>query len=163
MALTKDKKRAIADKLDSLVADAKSIVFVHAKGLPVQDTQAMRATLRENGVSYYVAKKTLIGRVLDAKGFSGEKPVCGAELSLACGTDLVAPAREVQGFVKSTKGKVAILGGVFEGRYMSAEEMTEIATIPSLHTLHAQFVNLVNSPIQRFVTVLSRIAEKKEA
>jgi ribosomal protein L10 len=68
----------------------------------------------------------------------------------------------VQAFVKSTKEKVRIVGGVFEGRYMSASEMSEIAMIPSQHTLYAQFVMLINSPIQQFVMALDQIAHKKE-
>lgn len=39
--------------------------------------------------------------------------------------------------------------------------MTEIATIPSMQVLRGQFVNLINSPIQRFVVALNQIAESK--
>lgn len=162
MALTKQKKVEIFTKVQEALKGAGSVVFVKAKGVTVGDTQKMRTTLKENGVSYYVAKKTLVKRALDEKGYTGEIPVFDGELALAWGEDLVAPAREVQGFVKSTKDKVSILGGVFEGRYMSASEMTVIATIPSQQTLYAQFVNVINSPIQGFVVSLSKIAEKKE-
>jgi ribosomal protein L10 len=39
--------------------------------------------------------------------------------------------------------------------------MVTIAQIPGLKTLQAQFVNLINSPIQRLVIGLNAIAEKK--
>ena len=39
--------------------------------------------------------------------------------------------------------------------------MTEIALIPSRETLLAQFVNIINSPIQGFASVLDQIAEQK--
>jgi ribosomal protein L10 len=39
--------------------------------------------------------------------------------------------------------------------------MLEIAMIPSREVLYAQFVNLINSPIQRFAVVLNAIAESK--
>jgi ribosomal protein L10 len=41
--------------------------------------------------------------------------------------------------------------------------MTAIAAIPSQKTLYAQFVNLINSPIQRFAVVLDAIAKTKTA
>ena len=163
MAITKAKKEEIAAKVTQALDEAGSVVFVHVKGLPVGDTQAMRSKLREQGVSYYVAKKTLIKRALEAKQYQGEMPALDGELSLVWGEDLVAPAREVQEFVTSTKDKVAILGGIFEGRYMNASEMTEIASIPSQKTLYAQFVMLINSPVQQFVMALDQIAQKKEA
>jgi large subunit ribosomal protein L10 len=163
MAITKQKKEKVFGKVQDALKDAGSVVFVHYKGLSVSDTQDMRASFRENGVSYYVAKKSLIKRALHEKNIEGELPSLEGELALAWGEDLLAPAREVQGYVKSTKEKVKILGGVFEGRYMSADEMTVIASIPSKHTLYAQFVNVINSPIQGLVVSLSKIAEKKEA
>jgi large subunit ribosomal protein L10 len=162
MALTKQKKEEVFAKVQNALNEASSVVFVHSKGLTVGDTQNMRSKFRENGISYYVAKKTLVKRALDEKNFEGTMPVCEGELAIAWGKDLVAPARETQEFVKSTKGKVVIVGGVFEGRYMSATEMTEIASIPSQHVLYAQFVNVINSPIQGLVICLSKIAEKKD-
>lgn len=161
MAITKEKKEEVYAKVQHALDEANSVVFVHSKGLSVDDSQGMRSTFRENGVSYYVAKKTLITRALDEKKYEGERPAFDSELALAWGEDLVVPAREVQEFAKSTKGKVSILGGVFEGRYMDAAEMTEIASIPSQQTLYAQFANIINSPIQGFVMSISQIAETK--
>ena len=163
MALTKEQKQAVSGKVDAALDEAGSVVFVHQKGLSVEDSQLMRSKLKEEGVSFYVAKKTLVKRALNERTYGGEQPVFDGELAIAWGEDLVAPAREVQEFVKSTKEKVQIRGGIFEGRYMSASEMTEIASIPSQHTLYAQFVNVINSPIQKFAVAIDRIAEKKEA
>ncbi len=162
MALTKEKKEEIFAKIKTALDEAESLAFVNSKGMSVSDTQEMRNKLREEGVSYYVAKKTLIKRALSDKKYDGEMPSFDGELAIAWGKDLVAPARGVQEFVKSTKDKVALLGGIFEGRYMNAAEMTEIASIPSQQTLYAQFVNIINSPIQGLVMSLSQIAEKKE-
>jgi large subunit ribosomal protein L10 len=163
MALTKEKKKEVYTKIQNALDEANSVVFVHSKGLSVSDSQGMRNTFRENGVSYYVAKKTLITKALEEKQYKGERPTFDSELALAWGEDLIAPAREVHEFAKGTKDKVSIIGGIFEGRYMDAQEMIEIASIPSQQTLYAQFVNIINSPIQGFVMSLNQIAEKKEA
>jgi ribosomal protein L10 len=64
-------------------------------------------------------------------------------------------------FQKKFENKVSILGGVFEGKFMDKESMLSIAAIPSQKTLYAQFVNLINSPIQGLVIGLNAIAEKK--
>ena len=163
MALTKEKKKEVFAKIKNALDEAETVAFVSSKGMSVSDTQEMRNKLREEGVSYYVAKKTLIKRALDDKKYDGEMPLFDGELAIAWGKDLIAPARGIQEFVKSTKDKVALLGGIFEGRYMNAAEMTEIASIPSQRTLYAQFVNIINSPIQGLVMSLSQIAEKKES
>lgn len=161
MAINRAKKTEIVDKLKKAFKDAKSLVFVNFKGLTVGNTTEMRRALKGEKVSYTVAKKTLASRALDEEKFEGEKPVLEGELALAWGEDPVAPARGVYNFVKKFPENLKILGGIFEGRYITAGEMIEIAKIPGLEVLRGKFVNIINSPIQRFAVALSEIAKKK--
>lgn len=161
MAITKAKKGEVVDKLKAAFKGAASVVFVNFKGLTVGNTTEMRRTLKNEGVSYSVAKKTLTARALDEHKFQGEKPELPGELALAWGEDLVAPARSVYGFMKKFPENLKILGGIFEGRYMTSAEMLGIAQIPSMDVLRGKFVNIINSPIQRLAIALNEIAKKK--
>ena len=161
MAINKAKKTEIVDKLKKAFKDAKSLVFVNFKGFSVGNTTLMRRTLKGEKISYTVAKKTLTSKALEGEKFEGEKPNLEGELAMAWGEDLVAPAREVYNFVKKFPENLKILGGVFEGRYMTALEMIEIAKIPGLDILRGKFVNIINSPIQRMAIALNEIAKKK--
>lgn len=161
MAITKEKKKEILVDLEKAVSDAKSVVFVNFHGLPVSDASAMRRALRAEKVGYKVAKKTLVKRVLAGQTISGSQPSLEGELALAYGSDQIAPARGIFEFQKKLEGKVSILGGIFDGKYMSKEEMIGIASIPSMDVLRGMFVNIINSPIQRMAIALSEIAKKK--
>ncbi|MDB5266695.1 MAG: rplJ [Parcubacteria group bacterium] len=161
MAISKAKKGEIVDKLADALKSAKSLVFVNFHGLKVSQASAMRRTLKTEGVSYSVAKKSLTKRVLDSEKFEGAQPELTGELAMAWSDDLIAPARGVYGFQKKFPEGLKILGGVFEGRYMSKSEMEGIATIPTTPVLRGMFVNIINSPIQRFAIALGQIAEKK--
>ncbi len=163
MSISKTKKEEIVKGLKDSLKDAESTVFVNFHGLSVGDTTDLRRKLTEEGVGYTVAKKTLIKKVLGDIAPSGDQPALDGELAIAYGEDLLAPAREVYEFQKTHKDKISILGGIFEGGYKSQVEMVEIASIPAPQVLRAQFVNLINSPIQGFVMALNAIADKKEA
>jgi len=163
MAITKQKKEGIVDKLRGGLADAQSAVFVGFKGLSVGETTELRKKLREEGVKYTVAKKTLMRRVLGDVSPKGDMPELLGEVAIAYGTDLLAPAREVYGFEKKFKNKVKILGGIFDGAYKNQPDMMSIATIPAPEVLCGMFVNVINSPIQGFVIALDKIAEKKSS
>jgi len=163
MAITKEKKKEIVARVKEAIDSSNSVVFVNFHGLGVSDTTKLRKDLRDEGVGYTVAKKTLIKRVLSESKVEGDMPILEGELAVAYAKDLITPARGVYDFQKIHKDSIAILGGVFEGRYMNKEEMTEIATIPPMPILYGQFVNLINSPIQGLVVALSAIADKKEA
>ena len=161
MALTKYKKGEILKKLEDIFGNSKSAVFVNFKGLKVADTAEMRNALRSKYVGYFVAKMTLIKRVLSGVGLNGEMPELLGETAVAYGNDITAPARGVHEFAKKFKDNIVISGGIFEGRYMNEAEMTEIASIPPLKTLYGMFVNIINSPIQRCAIALDQIAQSK--
>ncbi len=163
MAKTREQKTEIIEKLTGAIKNAGSMVFVNFHGLGVTDTNEMRSSLKEQDVKYLVAKKTLVRRVLGGSGVEGDLPAFDGELAVVWGDDQIAPARSVKEFTDKHKKELSILGGIFENRFMGKEEMTVIASIPSLQTLYGQFANVINSPIQGFVVALNAIAEKKEA
>ena len=163
MAITKAKKHDIVAKVADALKDALSVVFVRFSGLSVADTSAMRKNLKNEGVGYYVAKKTLIRRALAGKGYAGEVPELPGEIAIAWSTtDATSAARGIHEHGKKHKGALSIVGGVFEGLFADAAKMQAIATIPSVPVLRGMFVNVINSPIQGFVIALNKIAENLE-
>ncbi len=162
MAITKEKKKSILDKLDK-IKDSESVVFVNFKGIPVSENTAMRQELSKNDVAYYVAKKTLVKKAFTDSKIQGDMPLLDGELAVVYGNDSTGPAREIFAFQKKLDGRVNILGGVFEHKFMNKTQMEEIAMIPSLHVLRGMFVNVINSPIQGFAMAIKAIADKKTA
>lgn len=161
MALTKAKKSEVLAKAKD-IAKSPAVVFANFHGLTVAQATELRNKLREEGVGYFVAKKTLVKKAFSEAGVSGDMPALPGELALAYASDLVAPARGIYEFQKKFDKKVSIMGGVFDGAFKTREEMTEIAAIPSLQTLRGMFVNIINSPIQGMVIALNAVATKKQ-
>lgn len=160
MAITKQKKSEILEKLKTIVKEAGALAFVNFHGLTVADIMEVRRGLRKADVGYFVAKKTLMKKALQEGSFQGTLPELSGEIGLAWSKDSVAPAREIFTFEKKFEKKIALVGGVFEGKFLNKQEIGVIASIPSRQTLYAQFVNLINSPRQRFAVVLSEKAKK---
>jgi len=161
MAITRQKKEEIVAKVADITKSAKTLVFAQFKGLTVAEQNEMRKALRPLGVGYVVAKKSLVGRALDAAKYEGTMPLLEGEVSLAYGEDEIAPARELAVFVKKFGEHLAFAGGVFGGKFMNKEEITAIAAIPGLETLRAMFAQVINSPRSRFAVVLSEVAKGK--
>ena len=160
MAINKAKKETILSKLEGVKGEADSIVFVKFNGMTVANTTAMRETLRQKGVGYFVAKKTLMKRTF-GESYTGTMPQLDGEIAIAYSTDAIAPAQNIKEFAGKYKDSLSIVGGVFQGVFKDKAEMTEIASIPPLQVLRGMFVNVLNSPIQGMVIALDAIAEKK--
>jgi large subunit ribosomal protein L10 len=159
MPLLKSKKEEIIKDLENSINDSASVVFVNFHGLRAQDETALRKDLREQGVSYKVSRKTLLKRAMQDKGF-GDLPELGGEVAIAYSKDSIAPAREVYNFQKTHKGMMNILGGVFEGQFVDASRMMEIALIPGREVLLSKIAFLLKAPIQKLAIGLSEVAKK---
>lgn len=163
MAITKAKKSEILAKLTDALGEARAASFVGFSKLTVADASAMRRDLREKGVRYYVAKKTLMKRALADRSYQGDMPELPGEVAIAwtAGDDATVPAREVYEYGKKLKGALTLLGGIFEGAFADKGAMTAIATIPPVPVLRGMFVNVINSPIQGLVIALDKIREQR--
>ena len=159
--MSKQKKQEIYSGLEAGLKGAESAVFVNFHGLTVADVTELRRKLRESGVSYTVAKKTITRKVLEKMGCKGEIPELSGELAIAYGLDQIAPAREVNEFEKKFQNRVSILGGIFEGSFRDREGMKIIASIPSREVLLSQIAYLLKSPMQRIAIAVSEVAKKK--
>ena len=162
MAVLKAKKKEILENLEGALNKAESVVFVNFHGLNVGDTTTLRKNLRDEGVKYYVSKKTLIKKALEKSKTEGRVPELSGEVAIAYGEDATTPAREIFNFQKKFQDKIKILGGIFEGRFLNSAEMTEIASIPPLNVLYGQLVGMFASPMRGLAVALSEIAKKKE-
>lgn len=161
MAITKAQKSEISAKLDAALS-SNTAVFVSFMGLGVEANNILRKTLKNNDSDYYVSKKSLLKRAMDASSATGDKPeLVDGMVAVAFGTDQMAPAREVFEFSQKHKGKISISGGIFDGQFKNQEEMMEIATIPGMDVLRGKFANVINSPLQRFAIVLGQVAATK--
>ncbi len=158
--LLKSKKEEIVKDLEKAIKGSESVVFVNFHGLNAGEETMLRRELRDKGVNYKVSRKTLLARAMAGKAV-GTMPELGGEVAIAYGTDQIAPAREVFSFGKTHKVNLNILGGIFDGNFVDAAKMMQIATIPERVVLYAQFVNLINSPIQRFAVALNEVAKSK--
>lgn len=164
MAITKQKKDSLLSDLREIGKNAKSIVFVSFDKLPVKETTELRRGLTEGGVSYKVAKKTLLKKALGELGITGEVPEMNGEIALAYsvaeGEDsLIAPSRGVYGFTKKWKDQLSIVGGVWGGAYKSQAEMLQMATIPTRDVLLSQLAYLLKSPMQRIAIAVGEVAK----
>ena len=163
MAKTKAEKAVVIEKLQNAFTEGASSVLVHFNKVNVAEETTMRRALRAEGVSYFVAKKTLVRRALEALGHKHDELPLEGEVAVAYGggEDVTVASRLVHEFGKKFTDRLSIVGGIFEGKLQGAAFMQEIATIPPLKTLQAMLAQVFNSPRQRFAVVLNAVAGTK--
>jgi large subunit ribosomal protein L10 len=158
--LQKSKKAEMIQDLEGALSKSKSLVFVNFHGMKVSDETVLRRELRDKGVNYKVSRKTLLKRALAGKA-EGEIPQLDGEVAIAYSSDETASPREVYNFQKAHKGILSIVGGIFNGKFVDATYMMEIATIPSKEVLLSKLAFLFKSPMQRVAIAINEVSKKK--
>ncbi len=175
MAVTKAQKEETLKDLVEKMKNAKSVVFSQFHGLNVNDMHSLRDSMREKGVSFKVAKKTLIKLAAKEAGFDeipGESLDGPVAVAFSMEDELAA-AKLIYETSKKVEG-LKLLGAIFEGKILSISEAKELAMLPGKDELLAKFVYILKSPIQGFhgvlnntisgfVRVLDAVREKQEA
>jgi len=155
MALTRQQKESQLSELQKKIQEAKSVIFANYIGLTVADISKLRSELKKGKAEFKVAKKTLIKRVLNAFGYSGEIPKLDGEVAVVFGyEESPETAKTIKKFAKEHKG-LAIVGGIFAGKYVLADFIERLAEIPSREVLLAQTVGLISSPLRGLMNVAS--------
>lgn len=164
MALTRPEKKDILDDLEDTLQEEETITFVRFDQINVDRIEELRTQLREEGVTFQVVKKTLLGLTLDDMDIEGERPELLGKIAIAYGGGVTASARGVYQFDTDEEAgeTLEIVGGIFEGAYKDQPAMSEIAQIPGADELRGMFVNAIGSPVNGLAVTLNERAKKLE-
>jgi len=157
MALPKTKKREIVDFLKENFQKKKIAIFVGIEKIDSSLLFDLRKKLREGKSLMKVAKKTLIEKALEKienkeiierlKEFQESfATVFGLE-------DEISAPKICYDFSKENKN-LKILGGILNGKFLTKEEIIELAKLPSKQELVGQFFFILNFPMRGFLQVI---------
>lgn len=155
MPLNKEQKTEILNGLIADMKNAKAVVFSQFRNLSVADQEVLRAQMREQGVVYKVAKKTLVRLAAKEIGIEDiSKDAMEGPVAVAFSMeDELAAAKLIHNFSKKHEG-LTLLGSIFEGKALSVADTKALAVLPGKEELLTKFVFLLKSPIQGFHGVL---------
>jgi large subunit ribosomal protein L10 len=151
----KEQKAEQVELLTEKLKRAKVAVLTDYRGLKVSQIQELRGKLRGADVEYRVVKNTLARRASEAAGYPALKEELKGPVAIAFGyDDLSIASKLINEFVRSTRLKVEIVGGLVEGRVFSPEQVKQLADLPSRETLIAQLMGTLQSPVAQLVGIM---------
>lgn len=151
--MDRTEKREFVASLAAVFADTSFVLVAQNKGLTVADVSELRRRMRAAGATYKVAKNRLATLALEGTRFQGVKPLLKGPTAIAWSTDPVAVAKTAVEFAK-TNDKFVVLGGALGTQTLSAEGVKALAELPSLETLRAQLLGLIQTPATRIAGIL---------
>ena len=157
MPLTRKTKEEMVGRYESGLASAPHAFLISYQGIKVNDVTELRARVRAAGGSYEVVKNTLALRAIDGKPLGALKGTFTGALAIVYTEgDPVAVAKTLTEFAK-TVPQVVFRGGMVDGQPIAANEVEQIAKMPSRQELIGKLLYLLQSPVSRFVRTLNAV------
>ena len=152
--MDRTEKREFVSALGQVFAETNMVVVTHNAGMTVAQVSELRRRMRASGSTYKVAKNRLAALALDGTRFDGIKPMLKGPTALAWSMDPVAVAKTAVDYAK-TNEKFVVLGGALGKQTLDADGIKALAELPSLDTLRASLLGLLQTPAQRIAGVLA--------
>ena len=155
MAISRATKALKVKVLTKELESSTSAIIGTFKGLTASKDFDLRKTVRAAGGSYHVVKNKLAAKA--SQGSKIEAALQGLKgVSAVAYTsgDPVALAKALSTWVKDNS-EFSFKLGIVDGKVISIEEITALATMPGKEELFSKLLFLIQSPAQRLATVIN--------
>ena len=166
-----DKVKAVAELTDQF-RNSTATVLTEYRGLTVAEITELRRSLGA-AAKYSVSKNTLAKRAATDAGIEGLDELFSGPTALAfVSGDPVEAAKSLRAFAR-TNPVLIIKGGVFEGRAITAAEVSKIADLESREVLLAKLAGAMKgnltkaaatfqAPLAQVARLAAALQEKRE-
>jgi large subunit ribosomal protein L10 len=166
-----DKATAVAE-LTEQFRSSSATVLTEYRGLTVSQITELRRSLGAQ-TKYSVSKNTLAKRAATDAGIEGLDALFAGPTALAfVSGDPVEAAKGLRAFAR-TNPALVIKGGVFEGKAITADEVSKIADLESREVLLAKLAGamkgnltkaagLFQAPLSQVARLAAALQEKRE-
>jgi large subunit ribosomal protein L10 len=155
LAISKQRKNELVELYIDMINKSNAFFLTEYTGQSVKDLQKLRGEIREIDGTYLITKNTLLRHAFEKTG----KPV-PADLmvgQLATGFALgeaPALAKMLSKYSKSSE-QFAIKFGVMDDVFLTAEQVEDLANLPSLDELRAQLIGIIQAPARNIASVFA--------
>jgi large subunit ribosomal protein L10 len=153
------KKAETVAAIHRRLKSAKMAIVTEYRGLTVAQMTRLRREIRDASGEYQVIKNTLVLRALKDTAFGDlEKLLEGPNGWVFAYDDPVLLSKALIKFADDND-KLAIKGGIFEGRFMDTAGVKVLSQMPSKPELQAKVLAMINAP----ATQLARLIQEPGA
>lgn len=158
--MSKALKRYIADDLATRLGDERDVIVVRLEKHKVDKANDLRNKLRANGASMTVVRNRVAKHAFEPLGISEVVELFQGVSAIAYGGEdgAMGVSRVLNDWVKDNKdGGVEIVGGFMEGKLITSDDVTTLATMPTRDELLSMLAGLVVAPVQQIASQVSEM------
>lgn len=160
--MNKREKELVVGVLRDKFDKSQGSFVVNVKGLTVNQTQQLRAQLRDQGGELKIAKVRLVKRAVSHAAYGQQ---LGASLKDQVGVvfahkEYSPVAKVLYGFSKQCEA-FKLVAGCVDDEVLDSKGVVVIASLPSKEVLLARLCGVLKAPVVKLLLALKQIQEQK--
>lgn len=153
------EKELLVRDVDQHLDKSDYVFLTNYERITVEETEMLRDSLAAENAEFHVVKNSILNLALRRR----EKPdikefLSGPTAIIVGGENPSGVAKVLKKFFKD-KEKVEMKVGLLGDQAVDSAGLLELAELPGLDELRAKFLSLLNTPAQRFVTVVNAVPQ----
>ncbi|HEY3755280.1 MAG TPA: 50S ribosomal protein L10 [Opitutaceae bacterium] len=153
------EKQYLIDEVQTHLKKSDYVILTNYTGATVSDVADLRAKLAVEKAEFHVIKNSSLRVAAKALGLPDvESALTGPTALIVGGKNSPGVAKILKQFFKD-KQKVEVKAGVLSKKLITAAQVQQLADMPSLDVMRAQFLGLVSQPGTMTVRVLNAVPQ----
>ena len=151
--MNRKQKEELVGSLHQTFLNSKSVIVTHISGLTVSETTILRSNMRDANCRFKVTKNKIVKLALKKTKFEHLDSLFTGPTAIGSSEDAIAPAKVLVNFTKESE-KIKIIGGGVETKSLSIEEITNLASLPSLDEVRSKLIGLLMASPTKLVRTI---------
>lgn len=149
------EKQYLISEVETHLKKSDYVILANFTGVSVSDTADLRKKLAAEKAEFHVVKNSSLRVAAKALGLPEfESSLTGPTAVVVGGKNSPAVAKILKTFFKE-KQKLQVKSGVLGKKAITAQDIDALADMPSMDSLRAQLLGLLNQPAGMFVRVIN--------
>ena len=140
--MNRKQKKELVESLHKTFLNSQSVIVTHINGLTVSETTNLRSSMRDSNCKFKVTKNRIVKLALKNTKFEHLDSLFTGPTAIGSSEDAIAPAKVLVDFSKDSE-KIKIIGGGFETKSLSVDEINNLASLPSLDEVRSKLIGLL--------------------
>ncbi len=152
------EKQLLLDEIAEKINGSKAFVLTSYGKLEPNISSHFRQTLGKAGGSFEVVRKRILVKAAQSAGISLEEEMLKGHVGIVFAeSDPVQATKALFQFNKENENLLHVLGGQFEGRLCSAQDVEQISKLPGQQEMRAQFLATLEAPLSQTLSVMQAL------
>ena len=153
------EKKYLIEEVAGHLKKSDYVILANYDKMTVADVAELRLRLAPHHAEFHVVKNSSLRVAAQALGLPEfESALIGPTAVIVGGKNSPGVAKVLRDFIKE-KQKIVVKAGVLSQKLISPKDVEKLADMPSLETLRAQILGLLQQPASLFVRVVNAVPQ----